>query len=485
MKKKITGALSMLLILLLLPVSVFAASDDGQLVQAYCHEGTLYTYANMPRVDSEQGLTAAAAISNSFFPNTAVPIEIVSQTEQPVYYMIMVDISTSMPPFKENINAFADSMMSESGENAKFQLATFGSEFSTLGEFTSDRDEFLSSVRGLAYNASQTSLYAGIADAIDYLESLERDDGGMYNIIIVSDGIEIDKDGPTYAEIEKKITESTVTLHTVGFKCSDSESESALKNLGAYARASSGIHSVFGYDSNTEESIAKGITDFVNGLSYLEFDISSFNSNGGRYTVTVSIYDEKTPVFSISKENVKIPAGRSITPPSSETSLPDASNQENAQPQDEANAVRDVSSNFALSKWLLFLIIGGAGLLLIIILVLLIVRRRNHTGYTASQPHGIFMKLEVIDGVYAGKNDELYLTGELIVGRDKSCGIQFKDKDVSERNSRIFILDNIIYIEDLSSKNGTAISGMKIFSPNRLRSGDIITIGDVKFKLKF
>ncbi len=98
---------------------------------------------------------------------------------------------------------------------------------------------------------------------------------------------------------------------------------------------------------------------------------------------------------------------------------------------------------------------------------------------------GIFMRLEVLNGSYKGKKFEFDLCDELLIGRDKSCDIVFCDKGVSAKNSRVFIYDNIIYIEDLGSKNGTAISSMRIHMQNRLRSGDIISIGSVRFTFRF
>lgn len=45
--------------------------------------------------------------------------------------------------------------------------------------------------------------------------------------------------------------------------------------------------------------------------------------------------------------------------------------------------------------------------------------------------------------------------------------------------------DGMIYVEDMNSASGTAIGGMKIQGLNRLRSGDVLSIGEVEFCLKF
>ena len=81
--------------------------------------------------------------------------------------------------------------------------------------------------------------------------------------------------------------------------------------------------------------------------------------------------------------------------------------------------------------------------------------------------------------------EQLFLSDELLIGRDKDCDIRLINKDVSKKNARLFIREDAIYIEDLNSTNGTAINNMKIFSPNKLRSGDVIAIGSVVIQLRF
>ena len=77
------------------------------------------------------------------------------------------------------------------------------------------------------------------------------------------------------------------------------------------------------------------------------------------------------------------------------------------------------------------------------------------------------------------------LSGELLIGRDSACAIQFPDASVSRRNSRLFLANDAVYIEDLGSQNGTRVNGVSIEMASRLRSGDEIAVGDVAFRLKF
>ncbi|MCR4892489.1 MAG: FHA domain-containing protein [Lachnospiraceae bacterium] len=111
----------------------------------------------------------------------------------------------------------------------------------------------------------------------------------------------------------------------------------------------------------------------------------------------------------------------------------------------------------------------------------------SSNGMTAQAAAGssIPLRIEILTGNYVGEGRDFNLVNELFVGKDPSCNIVFSDPDLSPRNSRIYVQNNLVYIEDLHSEYGTAISGMRIYAPNRLRSGDEVSIGEVCFRVRF
>lgn len=115
-----------------------------------------------------------------------------------------------------------------------------------------------------------------------------------------------------------------------------------------------------------------------------------------------------------------------------------------------------------------------------------------HAGRAAALGGGIgtgglrlSMKLEVYAGNCVSRTALICLTDSLVIGSAPECDLVFRDQDVSPQNSRVFIKDQMIYIEDLNSAAGTALGGMRIQGQNRLRSGDVISIGNVEFSFKF
>ena len=69
------------------------------------------------------------------------------------------------------------------------------------------------------------------------------------------------------------------------------------------------------------------------------------------------------------------------------------------------------------------------------------------------------------------------------IGRSVDCDICFSDETLSSRHARIFEEEDMFYIEDLGSKNGTMLNGEFISEEDmvELRDGDKISVGKVTF----
>lgn len=67
---------------------------------------------------------------------------------------------------------------------------------------------------------------------------------------------------------------------------------------------------------------------------------------------------------------------------------------------------------------------------------------------------------------------------ELLLGRDLANDIAISDPEVSRRHARFFMQNGSVMVEDLGSTNGTFLNGERISSPQQLRAGDVITLGE-------
>ena len=190
---------------------------------------------------------------------------------------------------------------------------------------------------------------------------------------------------------------------------------------------------------------------------------------------------------------------------------------------DEAGKDDDEFKILGLAWWIVALILGGILLLVALILVLLVIGSRkkkrastrtteqiyaapnapaapsadpymnapfapNSEMYPSTQaPAGgcIVMKPELLYGSAHCSSAELQLYDQLFIGTASDCDIVVEDSMASPHNTRVFLEGGVVYIEDLNENSCTYVGGMKIFSKNRLRSGEEIIVGDTSFKLRF
>ncbi len=133
----------------------------------------------------------------------------------------------------------------------------------------------------------------------------------------------------------------------------------------------------------------------------------------------------------------------------------------------------------------LVLYIGGAVAVLVILVLAVLMRRNKDVPPVTTAGEGVPLHMEVLAGKGKPSQKVFYLNQELFIGSDPACDMVWKDPSVAPRHCRIFIQNDLIYLEDLNDRSTTFVEGLKIYAPNRLRSEDVITIGEVQFKLLF
>ena len=67
---------------------------------------------------------------------------------------------------------------------------------------------------------------------------------------------------------------------------------------------------------------------------------------------------------------------------------------------------------------------------------------------------------------------------EILLGRDLANDIPISDPEISRRHARFMLQGENVLVEDLGSTNGTFLNGQRISSPQQLRAGDVITLGE-------
>lgn len=95
-----------------------------------------------------------------------------------------------------------------------------------------------------------------------------------------------------------------------------------------------------------------------------------------------------------------------------------------------------------------------------------------------TQPGGI----EILDGPLAGAT--MALSGaDIVIGRAPDCTIVLTDDYVSSKHTRLRRVDNVWFVEDLSSTNGTWVNRARITSATPLSVGMVINVGRTPVKV--
>jgi pSer/pThr/pTyr-binding forkhead associated (FHA) protein len=90
----------------------------------------------------------------------------------------------------------------------------------------------------------------------------------------------------------------------------------------------------------------------------------------------------------------------------------------------------------------------------------------------ASIPTGIELTI-----AHAGTIKTYRFGRRILVGRAPSADLRLDDPRVSRLHARIEMRDDGVYVEDLGSRNGTAVDGESVTAARQLSVDDEITVG--------
>jgi hypothetical protein len=80
---------------------------------------------------------------------------------------------------------------------------------------------------------------------------------------------------------------------------------------------------------------------------------------------------------------------------------------------------------------------------------------------------------------------ERLMSGDsLVIGREASCDLSLKDRQVSRRHATIYRQVNRYFLRDLGSRNGTFVNDNLVIAPRQLQDGDLIRIAS-RFRIIF
>lgn len=510
MRAKI-GIWIMLGMLLLWPSAAVRATQPAEHVEeealsGYCLGNDLYAFVRLKDSYDISKFTVKLQIGEEITDREGT-IEQIRDTSATVRYVFMVDLSGTMKSYAKEINAFLDSLTDREQLKAVYTVATFGEQFQVVKENLTDRNAVKTVLEGLEYREKLTDTYTGVESALTYLDSCPVKSGDLIHLVVVTDGEpdlgiadekeRADKEAELARKLEARISDTPEVI--VSTLCTKEWKGNAFPALSA----GKGKHETI----DGEQAAAKagaGMAEYVDSLYRISFKLSAEPAE--RFDMKLK-FDGTTTEGTWAKFERSLKGVPNLKQFSSEGILGGPDKNQEDRTESETKTGTETESETEPSKnqgdqtgvdepkdtkpWIYLLPVLGGVLLVTVCAGILAKRRKSARAKRAQGPvragagTRIAMKLEVYSGKYKGRAATFYLTEPLVIGSAPECGLVFENPEVSPQNSRIFMKDQMIYIEDLNSTKGTALGGMRIQGPNRLRSGDVISIGSVEFCFKF
>lgn len=86
-------------------------------------------------------------------------------------------------------------------------------------------------------------------------------------------------------------------------------------------------------------------------------------------------------------------------------------------------------------------------------------------------------EITVVEGPLKGSHMEIASVEDVTIGRGPDNDFQLGDDFASSRHARLFRRGSEWFVEDLDSRNGTFVQGMRIDQPERVQVGTDIKMG--------
>lgn len=94
------------------------------------------------------------------------------------------------------------------------------------------------------------------------------------------------------------------------------------------------------------------------------------------------------------------------------------------------------------------------------------------------------VSIEVYSGTYDGPVN-FELTDLTTIGSGSGCDIRFAAEDMTAVAAQLIVREGHVYLVDEGTASFVAVGGMRIQGQNVLRSGDVISVGEAEFTLRF
>ncbi|OTG69394.1 FHA domain-containing protein [Acinetobacter sp. ANC 4470] len=90
-------------------------------------------------------------------------------------------------------------------------------------------------------------------------------------------------------------------------------------------------------------------------------------------------------------------------------------------------------------------------------------------------------KIQAITGELTGQ--EISIDRDMLVGRHQSADIVLQAAEISRKHAAFLLKEQVLWVQDLNSSNGTFVNDLRIEQESVLEEGDIVQFASLKFSV--
>lgn len=443
--------------------------DDLRLIQAQEALPALRIWLNLP-VDTEKQ-REQFTISVGPHPATITAIEPFQNTGEGVGYIFLVDISKSLHSrqllqIKRSLQRWLEGM----GPHDQAALVTFGQQVSRVREFTADRFSLNNAIGSLAATDMETSLYAGLLEAISLGRNQTPGLPSRRAIVVLSDGMDDSLTGVSVDEVFKQNREYRVPIYSIGFATPpvNDAKRDGLKVLGMLSRQSGGYF--VQADPELFDAAYEKQQRLITQAYRLSVNCAECVADGQLYHINLTWSDGQR-TLNDSLDMRLLPA--------------------------RSAGIEQTPAPAVESRWsMLLLAVAVAAFLLGLMLVYRQRLAQPKLAPAVENPPpprpvakpvaGHSVKLTVVAGVRKGRIYQLNIAEQATLGRADNCDLCLDDDvEISNQHTLLQLKNGKLISRDLNSTNGTLVNGVPIHNDYPLRSGDLLLLGRTELRVEF
>ncbi|MEE0745385.1 MAG: VWA domain-containing protein [Anaerovoracaceae bacterium] len=396
-------------------------------------------------------------------------VSVFSDLKEGVTYFILIDISRSIEEadfalIKDSVREFTGKL----SEKDKVYLISFGDMVYPAEEaYDPSSEELAAAINSLELKDDNTKLYEALGEVETIVAGEKKGSYPERNVaMIFSDGADDAAGSLSHDEAVREMVDAGIPLYAFAV----GEDKEGKDSLGILARECNGA--LVEFDENNSKTALESFTDVINDTLVIKANIRNSSDIMDSFTVRVYLDGNELLV----KENVKA--------------------HKNA---DTKDAFIVTAQKLVMQYWWIILIVAIA---FIAFLVLMVIKRNKGVvnvdgkivyGSKVQKKYHIQVKtyntyeLTIHASIDGGREieEKIALIESLIVGRSSMCDIYFDDVNMSRQHFSIEAQDGGLYVKDLESTGGTYLNGIKVYSKQRINSGDIIAAGKTRMRINW